>query len=497
MNNLQSLSYFWPELILATTVLVSVIADLFYRKDESTKVAYWVLGGLILAWLAVRFSGVESVTGLFMNNIAMDPFARYFKVLVLLATGAVVLISLKSKELKNYRVGEYYTILAIMTFGLFLMVASTDLLMVYLSIEVVSIMSYFLAGYLKRDQRSNEASLKYVIYGAFSSGIMLFGLSILFGLTGSTKFFEIGNALSALNGEANLALVLSAVFIMAGFGYKISAVPFHFWTPDVYEGSPTTITAYLSVAPKAAGFAMLIRFFNQVFGDGSAFAAQDWSPVTGLPWPQLLAILAAATMTLGNLVAIQQDSVKRMLAYSSIAHAGYMLMGLPILSSQGVFGIMIYLAFYLLMNLGAFFVVIYIQDETGSEKFEDYSGLGWKMPFVGLVMAVFMFSLTGLPPTAGFIGKFYIFAALIKSGPQLYWLAFVGIVNSVISLYYYMRVVKHMFLEGERSETISRPGNLITVLLLVLAVPLLVFGVYWEPIANWVTNSMTLLTQMM
>ena len=433
MSNLNSLAYYWPELILTVTILVAVIADLFYRREHSINVAWWVLGGLILTLFAIRMGG-NSVSHLFMGTVASDPFSDFFKVLILLSTALVILISFNSKELKDYRVGEYFSILTILSFGLFLMVSAIDILMVYLAIEIVSIMSFFLAGYLKKNPHSNEASLKYVIYGAFSSGIMLYGLSILFGLTGTTKFFEMQNAISSLGSDSNLALILSVVFIMVGFGYKISAVPFHFLTPDVYEGSPTTITAYLSVAPKAAGFALLIRFFNQVFGDGTAMTTESWMAVNNLPWPQLMAVLAAATMTVGNLVAIQQNSVKRMLAYSSIAHAGYMMMALPLMSQSGIYGIMIYVFVYLFMNLGAFFVLIYVQSEIGGETFDDFNGLGWKMPFIGIVMTLFMVSLTGLPPTAGFIGKFYIFASVIEAGSQYYWLAFVGVVNSVVSL---------------------------------------------------------------
>ena len=373
------------------------------------------------------------------------------------------------------------------------MVSAIDILMVYLAIEIVSIMSFFLAGYLKKNPHSNEASLKYVIYGAFSSGIMLYGLSLLFGLTGTTKFFEMQNAISSLGSDSNLALILSVVFILVGFGYKISAVPFHFWTPDVYEGSPTTITAYLSVAPKAAGFALLIRFFNQVFGDGTAMASESWMAVYNLPGPQLMAVLAAATMTVGNLVAIQQNSVKRMLAYSSIAHAGYMMMALPLMSQSGVYGIMVYIFVYLFMNLGAFFVLIYVQSEIGGETFNDFDGLGWKMPFLGIVMRLFMVSLTGLPPTAGFIGKFYIFASVIEAGPQYYWLVFVGVVNSVVSLYYYIRVVKHMYLVGERSESIGLPSShLVTLVLIVLAIPTFIFGWYFNPLTDWINQSLVI-----
>ncbi|HDY75871.1 MAG TPA: NADH-quinone oxidoreductase subunit N, partial [Candidatus Marinimicrobia bacterium] len=293
------------------------------------------------------------------------------------------------------------------------------------------------------------------------------------------------------------AFTLASIFILAGFGYKISAVPFHFWTPDVYEGAPTPITAYLSVAPKAVGFAVIIRFFNTVFGDGGAFIDPSISTFTNIPWPQILAVLSVITMTLGNLVALQQNSIKRMLAYSSIAHAGYMLMALPTLSSQGAYAIMLYLFMYIFMNLGAFFVVIYVKSQGGGESFDDFRGLGWKMPIVGIVMTVFMLSLTGIPPTAGFIGKFYIFASVIKVGPQLYWLAIVGAINSVISLYYYFRVVKVMFLEGEPSETIVVPSASVLAILFTFAIPTILFGIYWVPIANWVSQSLKLFIKVM
>lgn len=494
MSNLNSLSYFWPELILTVTVLVAVVADLFYRKDDSFKVAWWVLGGLILTIVAIRTGG-SAVTDLFMGTIALDPFAEFFKVLILLSTVLVILMSFKSDELKNYSVGEYFSILAIMALGLFLMASAIDILMVYISLEIVSIMSFFLAGYLKKSQLSNEASLKYVIYGAFSSGIMLFGFSILFGLTGSTKFFEIRQALAGLENGANLALIISSVFILAGFGYKISAVPFHFWTPDVYEGAPTTITAYLSIAPKAGAFAMMIRFFNQVLADGGAMGGLDSSSVASLPWANIMSLLAVITMTLGNVVAIQQNNIKRMLAYSSIAHAGYMLLAMPVMSGDSVYAIMIYLVMYLFMNLGAFFVVITVKNKTGGETFDDYKGLGWEMPLIGVVMTIFMVSLTGLPPSAGFVGKFYIFASLIKGGNQFYWLVVVGGINSVISLYYYFRVVKVMFLEGERKDTILQPPTVMACMLLATAIPTVILGIYWTPVADWIQNSLTFFIQ--
>ncbi len=494
MSNLQSIAFYWPELILIATILTAIIYDLFTR-DDSHRVGIWVLIGLILAQIIAYTIGDGTITTLFMDTLAFDPFASFFKLLVTIATIFVILVSRENDELKGYRTGEYYILIAMMAFGMFLMVSSIDLIMVYLSIEVVSISSFVLAGYLKNSLRSNEASLKYVIYGAFSSGLMLFGLSIIFGLTGSTKFSEIQTAIGQLSGVADFALMLASALILAGFGYKISAVPFHFWTPDVYEGAPTPVTAYLSVAPKAAGFALLIRFFHSVFSDGGLLVPAQLLSSTGLPWPQLIAVVAVITMTLGNLVAIQQSSVKRMLAYSSIAHAGYMLMAVPMLSKEGVYSILLYLVMYMFMNLGAFFVVMTVRNRIGGEQLDDFRGLGWKMPFVGVVMTVFMLSLTGIPPTAGFIGKFYIFAAVIKAGSSFYWLVFAGAINSVLSLYYYMHVVKSMYFSGKSQEILTYPGKLLTLLLICLVVPTIVFGIYWAPVADWVRNSLMFFTQ--
>ena len=283
--------------------------------------------------------------------------------------------------------------------------------------------------------------------------------------------------------------------VLAGFGYKISAVPFHFWTPDVYEGAPLSITAYLSVAPKAAAFALMIRFFNQTFADGGAMNGLESVSLTPLSWPDILGLLSVATMTLGNVVALQQSSIKRMLAYSSIAHAGYMLLAMPVMSGDSIYAIMIYLVMYLFMNLGAFFVVIIVKNKTGGESFDDYKGLGWEMPFVGAAMTLFMVSLTGLPPTAGFIGKFYIFASLIKGGSAFYWLVFIGGINSVVSLYYYLKVVKVMYFDGKRNDEISLPSTTLTGALVVTAFPTLLLGIYWNPVSNWIENSLVFFIQ--
>ena len=494
MNNLQSLSFYFPELIVTIIVLVAIIYDLFIDKTKSYKVGWILSSGLLIVSFSI-WKQESIVTTLFTDVIVLDPFASFFKQIIIFATILISIVSLYSNELSNYRKGEYFSLLGIITFGLFMMVSAIDLIILYISIEIVSIMSFVLAGYLKKDTFSNEASLKYVLYGALSSGVMLFGLSYVFGLTGSTNYFHIQNAIANFDQSANTALLLSMIMILGGFGYKISAVPFHFWTPDVYQGAPTTITAYLSVAPKAGAFAMMIRFFNQVFADGGAFNGFDSLSLASVPWAGIISLLAVLTMTLGNVVALQQNNIKRMLAYSSVAHAGYMLLAMPVMSSEGIYSIMMYLVMYLFMNLGAFFVIILVKNKTGGETFDDYKGLGWEMPLVGVCMTIFMVSLTGLPPTAGFIGKFYIFASLIKGGNSFYWLVFVGGVNSVVSLYYYLRVVKVMFFEGSKKDVIIQPEFAMSILLLITATPTILLGIYWSPLADWVESSLIFFIQ--
>lgn len=496
MTNLQSLEFFIPELILTITILAALITDLFVKKSK-TNIIGWVLGvGLVVVGLSVYNLSSVPPTTLFLDMIVIDPFSSFMKIVIIISTLLVIVASWVNDELEKYRKGEYFTIMGIMVMGLFLMTSSVDVIMLYISIEVVSIMSFVLAAYLKLDTRSNEAGLKYVIYGAFSSGVMLFGLSIVYGLAGSTNYFAIQETLSNLDNSANPALIMALLMIFAGFGYKISSVPFHFWTPDVYEGSPSTITAYLSVAPKAAGFAMIIRFFHQVFSDSIGLTS-DAVGSTDLPWPEIIGVLAVVTMTMGNLVAIQQKSIKRMLAYSSIAHAGYMMLALPVLSVDAVESVMIYLFIYVFMNLGAFFIVIFVKNKTGGESFEDFEGLGWKMPIVGAFMTLFMLSLTGLPPTAGFVGKLYIFKTLVGAGSEFLWLVVAGGVNSVVSLYYYFHVVKVMFLGGKRSDVITYPPSTMFGLMIFTAIPSLLLGLYWNPLASWVKDSLVFYTQIM
>ncbi len=494
-NNIASLGAFLPELILTAVILLLIIADLLLGKDRSAWTSLFALGGLIIAFFAVISQYDLGSRSIFNDMLAVDPFALFFKILFLASTIMVVFLSIGSVELSGRPVGEYFTLIVALTLGMFLMASATNLLTIFISIEMVSVTSFILATYLRTRRRSSEAGLKYTIYGAFSSGLMLYGISLLYGLTGTLNIYEIRDILSAASPD-KLTLFIGVLLITAGFGYKIASVPFHFWAPDVYEGAPTPITALLSVGPKAAGFAMLIRFFNVSLVDsGTNGSASDWLPLANLDWPQLLAVISAATMTLGNLVAIVQNNIKRLLAYSSIAHAGYALMGVVLLSEQGISATMFYLVVYYIMNLGAFLVVIICQDIIGSESIDDYKGLAWKAPLPAVAMGVFLFSLTGLPPTAGFVGKFYLFAALIKGGQAYYWLAVVGIINSVISLYYYARILKSMFLDKadeEASAGLTVSPYYVT-LLAVLVVPTVLLGVYWAPLADFANYSVEFL----
>lgn len=491
-HNIGSLSYFVPELILTGVILILIIADLILKNERSAWTSFIALAGLIAAFVAVLAQYNIDSRSIFSDMLVVDPFSFFFKVLFLASSVFAIFLSIGSVELAGRPVGEYFTLIVALTLGMFLMASATNLLTIFISFEMVSVVSFILATYLKTRRRSSEAGLKYTIYGAFSSGLMLYGISLIYGLTGTFNIHEIARILNSTSPEP-LTLFLAVLLMLAGFGYKISAVPFHFWAPDVYEGAPTPITALLSVGPKAAGFALLIRFFNvALVNTGANGDTAMWFALADLNWPKLLAVISAATMTLGNLVAIMQNNVKRLLAYSSIAHAGYALMGVVTLTELGVSATLFYLTVYYLMNVGAFLVVIINQDLLRSESINDYRGLVWRAPLPAIAMGVFLFSLTGLPPTGGFVGKFYLFSALIQRGESFhYYLAVVGIINSVISLYYYARILKAMYFEAPESKASSKiaVSPYYVVLLVVLAIPTLVLGVYWQWLIDFLTHN--------
>ncbi|MGE5315320.1 MAG: NADH-quinone oxidoreductase subunit N [Acidobacteriota bacterium] len=488
---INNLAFIKPEIALTLTFCAAILADLIY-KNRPGIVAGTVLGGFIATGVLLGLQSGLSAS-LFNGALVIDPFSHYFKIVILGCAALIVLFSLSSNEVEAMRSrrGEYFTLLAAMALGMFLMVSATDLLVMYVTLELTSLSSYILSGSMKAEKDSSEASLKYLLYGAFSSGVMLYGISIVYGLTGTMNIFSI-NAAIASGTVSITALLVAGIFLMVGFGYKISAVPFHFWTPDVYEGAPITITAFLSVASKAAGFGMLMRAFKVVFIDGGVIAAPGaWAVFQGVDAQSILIVLSVLTMTLGNLVALWQENVKRLLAYSSIAHAGYMLLGLVVLGNDGFSATMLYFVIYMFMNLGAFYVVMLVANKTGSETMESYKGLGARAPFLAVAMAIFLVSLAGIPPTAGFIGKFYIFSALINA--KMITLAVIGVMNSVISLYYYARVFRNMFLRESTTETtlIDTPVPA-RVLLLCLVIPTILLGLYFGPLTQFAQYSVAM-----
>jgi len=487
-GSLQSLGYILPELILIVTVLAVFIADLVSRNQDRG-------GELALAGVAVALFALSRLVGtadgwLFGKMVVHDPFALFFKLIFSLAALAAIWMSLDSKEITTNR-GEYYGLLVSSTLGMYFMASSSNLLMAYLSLEFVSLTSYVLTGYLRHDRRSGEAALKYLIYGGVASGAMIYGMSWIFGLTGSMDFAQINAVLTQANPN-KLALFIAVVLTLTGFGYKIAAVPFHMWVPDVYTGAPIPVAAFLSVGSKAAGFALLMRFFYPALSQLGA--SGTWRILPGVDWPQLVLVLSMVTMTLGNLTALSQRNVKRLLAYSSIAHAGYMLMGFVVLSNEGLRAMMFYMVVYYLMNIGAFLVVMIVANATGREDIDGYRGLAWRggaAPAVAL--AIFLFSLTGLPPLAGFVGKFYLFAAVVRQ--QFYFLALVGVINSVISLYYYARIVRTMFLDfPEGGEAPVSVGIHSGALMWSLCAATIVLGIYWAPIINLADRSLQFFT---
>lgn len=480
LENIESLAYFSPEIVLVVFAAAVIILDLLVKNRESEKVAYLSLVGLGCSLVAIIIThytlGANESKNLFWGMIRLDGFAVFFKVLLLLATAATILFSLRSEELDARLKGEYYALLLAVTFGMFLMASSTNLLMIFISLETVSLTSYILAGFLTHSPRSSEAAFKYITYGAVASGTMLFGLSLIYGMTGTGDLAAIGQQLPIVLVEGQvttLGILIAITFILAGIGYKIASVPFHMWSPDVYEGAPIPITAFLSVASKAAGFALFLRFFFSGFGNSEVMQSID----LGL----LLAIVSALTMTIGNLAALPQRNVKRLLAYSSIAHGGYLLMGGVLLTNsdpdivnKGISAIIFYLVVYFFMNLGAFYVVVLIANEAGSEMIEGYRGLSSRAPLVAIAMTIFLASLIGIPVLAGFFGKWVLFVAVIEG--NLYWLAFVGLLNSVVSLYYYARIFKAMYFESaEDTERFSFPKGTFA-LLSVFVVPTLLIG---------------------
>jgi NADH-quinone oxidoreductase subunit N len=459
--NASDFYYILPELIITAGSLVVLVADVMMprRGRALLWVTLLVLGATLASLVPFANTNIEIAQGL----IAVDRFALFFKVVFLLAAAMTVLMSARYLEIEGASPGEYYFLILCATLGMMIMAGGVDLITSFIGLETMAVSFYILAGFIKPNQRSNEAAVKYFLLGAFSLGILLYGMSLLYGLSGSTNMRAMAAVFAGQ--ERSLLLVLAVILVVGGMAFKIAAVPFHMWAPDVYEGAPTPVTAFLSVGSKAASFAMLLRLFMIAV------------PSMMADWQLLFEVLAIITMTVGNLAALTQTNLKRLLAYSSIAHAGYLLIGVVAATPRGISAMLIYLLIYAFMQLGAFAVVILMRrhDVVGDEL-KDLSGLHFRHPFAAFAMLLFMLSLGGIPPTAGFMGKFWLFGAAIEAG--YVWLAVIGVLNSAISLYYYIRIVVFMYVKKETtgSEPVASPA--LTLTLAVAVAGTIALGIY-------------------
>ncbi len=463
MPNLQPLM---PEIVFVGLALFVMLAELFIKSKET--IGLMVIVSVAAAAYMLPHSFGNTFSGMFIS----DGYSTFFKFIFLLNLILTILISIRYIQIEKAEYGEYYTVLMFSTLGMMIMASAGDLIVLYLGLELMALSTYILAGFIRHDARSTESALKYFLLGAFSSAILLYGIMLLYGLTGTTDILKLSSLL--VKSSLKLQTIFAMVMVMVAFGFKIALVPFHMWAPDVYEGAPTSITAFMSVGPKAAGFAVIGRVFLTGF-DG--FAAD---------WRLLLIVLSIATMAVGNIIAIQQNNLKRMLAYSSIAHAGYAVLGVIAGTTEGLSAMMNYLLIYAFMNIGAFSVLVLLRNEEERiETLEQIKGLARNHPFTSALMLIFMFSLTGIPPTAGFIGKFFLFRALVYSGYA--WLAVVAVIFSAISAYFYLRVVMYMYMyEPEEGVTqdLSTAAPL-GLALLITAIMVIAIGIYPEPFVSF------------
>jgi len=468
-----------PELILSVAAMLILLVSVFLPKGRKDPSAYLGMLG-VLAALASLVSLWEKPRYAFNNMILVDNFGIFFSVVILICAGLSILMSVSYMKEEGMSYGEFYALILFASVGMIFMAVGSNLITIFLGLETMSISIYVLAGFFRGNNKSNESALKYLLLGAFSSAFFLYGIALIYGATGTTDLKGISEFLSKATYLSDPILLAGMGLLIVGFGFKIALVPFHMWTPDVYEGAPTSITAFMSVGVKAAAFAAFVR----------VFMSSLW--VLQTDWNQILWILAVLTMTLGNITAIAQTNIKRMLAYSSIAHAGYIMMGMVAANELGRSSILFYMLAYAFMNLGAFGVVI-LFGRKGEENLEisDYSGIGFKYPVLALLLSIFLFSLAGIPPTAGFVGKFYIFSAAVKAG--YIWLAIIGVMNSLVSVYYYLRVTVMMYM----NEPVKDHGGInwspsMIIALIITVIGTLIIGIFPSPYLDLAKQSVML-----
>ncbi len=426
-----------PVLVLSVFAMGVLVLDLWAGKNKTLLMFISLVGLLMTAISAFAKHPLPAFA--FTDSYIVDHLSIFFICIFTISSALTILLSFEYNERKGIKAGEYYALILLCTVGMIILASSTDLIMIFLGIEIVSICLYVLAGFRRDDPVSNEAALKYFLLGAFATGFLLYGMTLIYGSTGSTNLFKISGFIKTEGAQSNPLILMGIVLLVIGFGFKVAAVPFHMWAPDVYQGSPTPVTAFMAVGPKAAAFAAFFRVFTEAIPDIS------------LSWEILLCIIAVLSMFVGNLGAIMQTNIKRMLAFSSISHAGYLLIAVIAKSSLAGSGLLFYMLAYAFTTFGAFGIIILLgKKEEENLELENYSGLAYKHPILALSMTVFLLSLGGLPPFAGFVAKFYIFSAAIEEG--FVTLVVIAVLNSAISFYYYLKVVVFMYMKEPESE---------------------------------------------
>jgi len=444
-----------PELVIALTLIIVLVFDMFDSISKTVLGWLTIVGAGIALWVSIQMQQAGTVGTQFNDMFKVDSFSLFFNMIFLISTILVALISISYLGRDDRKQGPYYLLILLATLGMMLMAAGNELIVVFLGLELMSLSLYVLAGYFRESPVSSEAGMKYLLLGAFASAFFLYGIALIYGGAGTTSIPEI--ALKLTTGSQSPLLLGGMFLLIVGFGFKVAIVPFHQWAPDVYEGAPTTIAAFISAGPKAAGFAAFLRIFMEAL------------PNLEAQWGSVIILLAMLTMTVGNVIAIAQTNIKRMLAYSSIAHAGYVLIGLAAANNEGISSAMLYLLVYCVMNIGAFGAVILAKTTDGEcLTISDYAGLGFRKPLLGLFMTLMLLSLAGFPPTAGFVGKFYIFKSAVQAGHI--WLVIIGAINTAISAFYYLRVVVTMYMREPEEELTFSPYPSTLVVGLILAV---------------------------